>query len=713
VQRGNDDGGPVLAFDPSGALLASFEDSRLVIWDVATGEARARINAIGAPRSLAFSPDGKLLAIAVDYAVEMLDLATAATALPIACKSPYDESVWTPDGQTLVMTCMDEVRVWNRDATFERFAMRVRKTGVQGEHHTTVSPDGTRVAYASDPTTVQVRSLADGHLLATLVAGAPDKRNIDSIGDISWRPDGNAVAIVYKDDLETYDAASWAPGPRRHAFLTESAAYSPAGDQIAVSDEKGISLWRPATNEVEPVWPRAAPRLRWQGPGMLVADRLVLRGPPWHVDAATDGQRLSGATFAWTLDNTRLAQTIHGGIRVWDVAAGVERLALPEALEPPRVIDRFGPLAVFTGKPRIALDLRTGATSVVPAWFVLSPDGTRALNKTGRTTWQISDVMSGRVLVTADLKREVGLAWSGDGAFVFGYAQDSDNEPRLRWWRAKDLAPQQPMELGDARSWQPTVALPGTSLVVQGPGREVVDLATRQAALIKGLPLDTRDDDNMKVVVAPSGKRIAIDGHIVDIDAAALVTVGTFEASPDAYQVVAFRPRHEDQVLTAADDGRSFKIWDLRGKTALLTFAGTDLGGQPELDPTGERLLLRTGDDGPMVITSLADGKVVGELSDRAYTHWLGRRCYERTNGDSLHLADVDSGATLDIEHVDDKPTGFVAVRSDGAWQAGPSAVGKVKLRSAPSIRDGTMTATSAPPVSKLDLVAAFYAACQ
>ena len=105
-----------LAFSPDGETLAADRgDSAIVLWDMASGEQRAVLEAhAGDVTGLAFSPDGRLLASSSrDLTIRLWEISTGKELNALVGHSGWAQAVaFSPDGATLASGALDQTRLW-------------------------------------------------------------------------------------------------------------------------------------------------------------------------------------------------------------------------------------------------------------------------------------------------------------------------------------------------------------------------------------------------------------------------------------------------------------------------------------------------------------------------------------------------------------------------------------------------------------------------
>ena len=229
-------------------------------------------------------------------------------------------------------------------------------------HAAAISPDGTRVATASEDKTARLWDAATGAEIATL------KGHDGEVRDIAFSPDGESLATAsYDQSVRTWDARTGLARAvlRGHTSPVFSVAFSPDGSLIATASGDGTArLWdaksgseivvlRSSSDLEEAVW---AAVFSPDGRRVLTASKLH-GARLWDIEtkeeiASFASDRDMGWQPAFSPDGGRVAtlfkdRTLH----VWDVATRAE---------------------LFVLKPQ--KDARRSASS---PRFTFSPDGSR------------------------------------------------------------------------------------------------------------------------------------------------------------------------------------------------------------------------------------------------------------------------------------------------------------------------------------------------
>jgi WD40 repeat protein len=470
--------GPVrsIAYSPDGQRLASAsDDGTAKLWDARSGkllrtiaDRDSSIRAIGA---VAFSPDGKYLAGAIqeDTTARIWDTATGRQVCSLQGHTGnVTRLAFSPDGRRLATASEDyTAKVWKVDTGRELLTLVGHVDGVAG---VAFSPDGTHLASASYDNTIRVWDAASGLVCFTLAG------HVAPVTDVAYSPDGQRLATASLDDtIKLWSAkGGHAVEALRPAGGTRGGlVFSPDGRHLAGGCER------------QPT------------------DVVILDATTGKEVRTLQGHQKQIAALAYAPDGKRLASlSLDDTVRVWDTGTGQALHTLPLGGKPTVGVDQRG-LAYSPDGTRLAVarkevvkvwDAATGrvlhdfpdsATSVA-----FSPDG-RTLASAGREGLKVRDAVTGRktyavngsfdfVLFSPDGSRLITL---GNDGITFRDAATGKEVMVLRHRTEQrlDLAALSPdgrrlalvdgrnvIRLRDTASGEEAVALPGHAASVVG-----------------------------------------------------------------------------------------------------------------------------------------------------------------------------------------------------------------------------------------------------
>jgi RNA polymerase sigma factor (sigma-70 family) len=348
-----------LAFSADSKTLATAwaesgePDATASLWDTATGKLRRRFRVpLAAMTHLHFSSDGRLLLIPGGCLVRLWDIATGKEVLEQPAHTYSVRSLaFTPEGHSIVSGGGETIRVWDA------------RTGEQGRvivahrwhvNELRVRPDGRTVVSCGADGTVRVHDFTNGkELRRCLVDRKPE--TLRELGPqvlrLALAPDGRTAAtfcgrfdrkpaLVHVWDLESGRARVRRPSsdagysgtfsPDARFLLSPRQRYDRAGEKPAkmMGGPPKDGQKRKAGAPAGP--PRTAIVVREVSTGR---ELLTLPQPDvfGHVMALTpDGQCLLTTTYTPSPDNRADTQG-PSTLRLWELASGKQRLAIPSA----------------------------------------------------------------------------------------------------------------------------------------------------------------------------------------------------------------------------------------------------------------------------------------------------------------------------------------------------------------------------------------------
>ncbi|MEV5848805.1 hypothetical protein AB0M32_43250 [Streptomyces sp. NPDC051985] len=289
---GHTDAVNAVAFSPDGATLASGDSSgTLRLWNAASRRPRATLREPGIDTTtVAFGPDGTTLAIGAssrrspDSRVRLWNTATGEiTRLPPG-RGHNVSIAFSPDGGTVASgDSLGTVTLWDT-ATGRR-----KKTLHGAGAAVAFSPDGSTLATSDYDGTVTLRDAATGGTQKVFpdkpAAGTEPSLVFDSAGTMIAATgklgrvrlldvgSGHVMPTLSMPQEET--AAGTASPTKDHGIADKavrSAAFSPDGKTLATSNQDGtVRLWNPATADIEDTFPDAGTVLAFSPDGTTLA----------------------------------------------------------------------------------------------------------------------------------------------------------------------------------------------------------------------------------------------------------------------------------------------------------------------------------------------------------------------------------------------------------------------------------------------------------
>ena len=414
----------------------------------------------------------------------------------------------------------------------------------------TFSPDGKRIATASQDKTAKVWDAATGELLLTLTG------HTESVNGIVYSPDGKRIATSSDDHTaKVWDAATGEEllTLSGHTDWVYRIAFNPDGTRLATaSNDKTAKVWDAGTGEE---------LLTFSGHGDIVFD----------VAFSPDGKRL--ATSSWDGNEN------DGNVRVWDAISGMELFTLP--------VENGGGLRGVAFSPdgtRVAVtsynlpggkmwDAGTGEVllSAFPDYrdsvldIAFSLDGKLAAIGGLDAKAKVWDPMTGQILYTLSGHTHPvnGVAFNPDGTRLATASWD-----------------------GTARVWDITPAKESLFIPIDPPWSRVISYSPDGTQILTDYPAENA----AKIWDGISGKE--------------LLTL----SGPTA-QIVATIYSPDGKMAAAAYDDRTIIIWNAETGKQLVKLVGhTGSLSSGSFSPDGTRLASGSA-NGELIIWNLASGK--------------------------------------------------------------------------------------------------------
>jgi WD40 repeat protein len=522
------------------------------------------------------------------------------------------------------------------------------------------SPDGTRLATASEDLTAKVWDAAGGgREMLTL------KGHTSAVSSVSWSPDGTRLATGSHDGT----AKVWeASGGREmltlkgHTGPVYAASWSPDGMRLATGSGDGTTKLWDAVDGRERLTVRghtgSVRSLAWSPEGARLATGSADgTAKVWDAGGGREMHNLKGHTrtvlsVSWSPDGTRLATGSHDGTsKVWDAAGGRElltlrwhaawvrsaswspdgtRLATGSADGTAKIWDAAG------GQERFTLRGHTGGVYAA-TW---SRDGTQLATGSADGTAKIWDVAGGRDMntVKAHTRTVLSISWSPDGTRLATGSQDRT----AKVWEA--AGGRQLLTLRGHKdsvlsvSWSPngtrlaTGSEDFTAKVWDADGRDLRTL-TGHTGTVYG------------VSWSPDGTRLATgshDGTAKVWDAASGRDLGTLTGHTGTVYDVSWSP--DGTRLATGSQDNTAKVWEAAGGRKLLDLRG-HLGAVLSVSwsPDGTRLATGSG-DGTMKVWDAAGGREM--LTLRGHAGRIRSLCW---SPDATRLATGSADGTVKV----------------------------------------------------------------
>ena len=242
-----------IAFNPDSKTLASLENNKVNLWDVATGKQKFTLQKSNNQfYSLAFSPDGNTLATGLERNREneilyLWDVATGKEKKQLNSHTGNTIRVlFSPDGKTLASMSSSSggdkitIHLWDTQSGNIR-------TSVSGGHRNlaqslSFSPDSSLLANANQQRKIDLWDVNTGEIRKTLAG------HTGAVYSAAFSPDGQTLASGSKDgtvrlwDVNTGESKITIEPPADTKTITR-VMFSPDGNTLLINTEETARLW--------------------------------------------------------------------------------------------------------------------------------------------------------------------------------------------------------------------------------------------------------------------------------------------------------------------------------------------------------------------------------------------------------------------------------------------------------------------------------------
>jgi WD40 repeat protein len=487
------------------------------------------------------------------------------------------------------------------------------------------SPDGRRLASASEDQTVKVWDAATGQEILSL------KGHTDMVFGVAYSPDGRRIASAGGDGtVKVWDAATGQESLslKGHTSGVRGVAFSPDGRRLASGGDQ-VKVWDAATGQ----------------------ERLTIKG--------------AGGCVAYSPDGRRLAAAGWDQVKVWDAATGQESLSLGPASGVTAVAfspdgrrlaaaSNYQTLKVWdTATGQESLSLKGHTSEVIGVAF--SPDGRRIASASSDQTLKVWDAATGQESLS--LKGHTGgvaaVAFSPDGRRLASASADQT----VKVWDAASAEESLTLKVHTGGVAAVAFSPDGRRLASAGDRTvKIWDAATGQ----ESLSLNGHTSGVHGVAYSPDGRRLASAGKDQTVkvwDAATGQECRTLKGHTDVVYGVAYSP--DGRRLASASWDQTVKVWDAATGQECLTLKGhTSWVMGVAYSPDGRHLASAGG--GQVKVWDAATGQETLSLEGAA-----GHLAY---SPDGRHLASAGGGQVK----VWDAATGqeTLSLKGAGRWVA-------------------------------------------
>ena len=497
-----------------------------------------------------------------------------------------------------------------------------------------ISPDGRRIASASDDKTVKVWDTATGTELMTL------KGHKEWVRSVVFSPDGTHIASGGGDKtIKIWDSETGTEVMTlKHDNYVYSVAFSPDGKRIASGGgDKTIKVWDSATGiEIKTLTGHEADiySVTFSPDGKQIAsgssDKTI---KVWDVNSGNEVMTLKGhkeyvGSVFFSPDGTNIASgSGDKTIKIWDAATGVEKMSI------------------------------SGHTGEVIS-ITFSPDGKRIVSGSGDTTIKVWDANTGveKITLRGHTSSVNSIAFSPDGKRIFSASGDET----IKVWNPA-IDPEQ-LTLYGYKGFVSQAAFSPDGKRIAAIGSNKVIKVWDVVSGAEDKTLRGHESRIHSIAFNPNGKEIVSGSEDKTVrvwNIATGVIEMTLTGHKTAVSSVAFSP--DGKRIASGSYDKKIKVWDAESGAEVMTLVGhSDSVYGPErspvtsitFSPDGKRIISAGLDQTVRVWDALTGGELMTLRGHQLFVYWVsvspdGKRIASAGSDQTVRVWDAETGAEL------------------------------------------------------------------
>ncbi|MCQ3929789.1 MAG: hypothetical protein DPW16_04970 [Chloroflexi bacterium] len=267
---------------------------------------------------------------------------------------------WSPDGASLIVA--GSLGLWLYEDNFQVVTHLVSTS--EEILLAAWSPDGTRIAGATNSNGIKIWDVATGLQLTTIASDTFDTFSL------KWSPDSSKLATASYDQIRVWDSVSgqFLAALPEQVNSVSTLVWNPSGSQLAGAWDGTIYIWDTTTYEQMNTFSLQSGRFKsidWSIANKIAVTNLnaqqilLLDGATGKLEQKFDGEV---SQVAWSSDGNLLAGTANSDVQVWDAMNFYRKSTL---------IDHLGAVREIKWKPNSKVLAASSMDNNVRIWDTL------------------------------------------------------------------------------------------------------------------------------------------------------------------------------------------------------------------------------------------------------------------------------------------------------------------------------------------------------